>query len=296
MIALAMTAWLPRPAVIALLALHAVTAWPSVIRKYSPQAWIVPGRMRLEDSVDYRIAKMVETHTSGNDRILDVHGVHAAHVDRRFTASWQSAQAEVLMRTLEFARLPGRQQLYQWRADFSEQPATAVRIRQTGTTETIWSVVEVEFYQEGLRLPNRSRWSLEANRNRWETPLVFDRNYATRWMTWQRARPDQWLAVDFEGTELLTGVAVVGTIWDGLLPQSVELRTPAGTWQAMPATSSLLPEIDLRTDAARKLRQAGFRYLVVSGEWAAAILPDPDGWGMDLVGSESGVHLFRVRM
>jgi hypothetical protein len=185
--------------------------------------------------------------------------------------------------------------LYQWRADFPEQPVRAVRIRQTGTAETIWSVAELEFHEHDLRLPNRMRWSLNASPNPWETPLAFDRNYATRWMTWQRARPGQWLAVDFEGTERLTAVAVVCTIWDGLLPQTIELGRADGSWHMVPATSSLLPPMDLRKDAVRKLRQAGYRHLVVSGEWATAFLPEPGAWGMELAGSQSGVHLLRIR-
>jgi hypothetical protein len=296
LIALAMTASLPRPAVIAVMVVHAATALPPVIRKYSPQAWILPGRVNLDHSADYLIAKMVEANTSADDRILDVHGVHVAHVNRRFTPSWQSAQAEVLMRALEFAKLPGQQQLYEWRAEFAEQPLTAVRIRQTGSMSTVWSIVELEFYQDDLRIPNRTRWSLDAEPNRWETPLAVDRNYATRWMTWQLARPDQWLAVDFEGTERLTSVAVVCTIWDGLLPQLVELRNPNGSWHSAPATSTLLPAIDIRKDAVRKLQRAGFRYVVVSGDWAAAMLPNPDAWGLELAGSQHGVHLFRVRL
>jgi hypothetical protein len=252
--------------------------------------------VRLEDSADYRIAKMIEANTSPEDRILDVHGVHAAHVNRRFTASWQSAEAEVLMRALEFARVPGTQQFYQWRAEFPEQPVTAVRVRQTGSTSTIWSIVELGFYQNDLRLPDRTRWSLDAYPNPWETPLALDGNYATRWMTWQRARPGQWFALDFEGTERLTAVAVVCTVWDGLLPQSVDLRSPDGSWHNVAAESMLLPSMDVRKDAVRKLRRAGFQYVVVSGDWAAVMLPDADVWGLEAAGSERGVHLLRIRL
>jgi hypothetical protein len=274
--------------------LHTLTSWPAVVKAYSPNAWIVPGRIPLESSWDYRLAKTIESHTTREDRILDLYGVQAAHVERNFIVSWQSAGAEVLLRGLEFARLPGKQDLYQWRADFPEQPVTSVRVRQTAAADTIWSVCEIELYLHDLRLPNRGRWSLDGNPNPWETPLAFDRNYASRWMTWQRARPDQWLGVDFEGTERLTAVKVAGTIWDGLLPLRIELRRPDGAWHTAPAHSSLLPGMDLRKDAVAKLRRAGIRYIVASGELGGAMTGDPDAWGLEIVDRQNTVTLLRI--
>lgn len=293
-VALCMTASLPRAGVIVLVGIQAVTAWPAAVKRYSPDVWILPGRMTLQESGDYLLAKMIESHTAAGDRIFDLYGVHAAHTDRRFTNSWQSAAAEVLLRGLEFAKLPGQQQLYEWKAVFPEQPVTGVRIRQTGTTETIWSVAEIELTDGDRRVPNSRRWSLDANPNRWELPLAFDRNYASRWMAWQHARPDQWIAVDFEDPETLTGVAVVGTIWDGLLPLSIELRSSGGAWATVPADTALLPPADLRRPAIQKLRSAGFRYVVASGELRAAFLADPAAWGVSAVGDRDGVTLLRI--
>ena len=76
--------------------------------------------------------------------------------------------------------------------------------------------------------------------------------------------------------------------------ETIELRDTNGNWQEVSATSVPLPGVDLRKAAVEKLRRSGFRYFVISGEWATTILPHPEAWGFELVGSEGGVHLLRI--
>jgi hypothetical protein len=186
-----------------LVAVQAVAAWPHAMQFYTPKAWRITAWSRPV-TWDYQVAKMVEKHTTPSDRIYDIHGVHAAHIDRQFFGSWHSARNEVALRALEFARVPGEEKLYELVAEFPRRTASGLRLRLRGT-----SVVEVELYDGDFRLPNRRRWSLDADPNRWETPLAFDRNLATRWMAYDTKARN--FSVDFEGAESLTRIRVIGT-------------------------------------------------------------------------------------
>jgi hypothetical protein len=148
---------------------------------------------------------------------------------------------------------------------------------------------------------NSRRWSLDAQPNPWETPLLFDRNYASRWMTWDRARPGQHITVDFEGTETLTGVRVLGTIWDGVLPMSIEIRRGDGSWTEVQAETSQLGPMDLRHAAVARMKRAGFTHIVAragfdgTGQIGFALANQAADWGLDVLDSLDTVYLFRIR-
>ena len=299
-LALGMSTAPPRIVLYVMVGVQAVTAWPSVMERYAPKAWRMTAHLRRE-SWDWRVAKMIEANTSPSDRIYDLHGVHAAHVDRQFVGSWQSAPAEVLLRGLEFAKEPGKEHIYQLLATFSSQPVRAVRVRLNGSSEAQWSLPEIEFLNGDGRVPNSRRWSLDAEPNRWETPLLFDRNYSSRWMTWEPARPGQHVTIDFEGTERLTGVRVLGTIWDGVLPITVEIQREDGSWTPVNVATSQLAPMDLRHAAIAKMKRAGFTHIVAragsdgTGQLGQALASQAIDWGLDVAGSVDTVYLLRIR-
>ena len=298
-LALGMRPAIPRVLLPVIVALHAITAWPNAMEVYTPKAWRMTAHLRRESS-DLRIAKMIEARTTPSDRIFDLHGVHAAHVDRQFTGSWQSASAEVLLRGLEFAKEPGKEQIYQLRADFQPQSVRGVRVRQNGSSDWMWTLPEIEFLNAGERVRNNPRWSLDASPNPWETPLLFDRNYSSRWMAWDRARPGQHVTVDFEGTETLSAVRVLATIWDGVKPMSIELQRPDGSWMTVAAQTSQLGPMDLRHAAMRRLKRAGFTHIVAragvdgTGQLGYSLANRAAEWGLEVVGSYDNLYLLRI--
>jgi hypothetical protein len=298
-LALGIASALPRVVLPVIVALHAISAWPTVMEVYAPKAWRMTAYLR-QDSNDLRIARMIEARTTSSDKIFDLHGVHAAHVDRQFTGSWQSASAEVLLRGLEFAKEPGKEQIYQLRADFQPQPVRAVRVRQHGSSEWMWTLPEIELLNGSERLRNNPRWSLDASPNPWETPLMFDRNYSSRWMAWERARPGQHVRVDFEGTETLSAVRVLATIWDGVKPMTIEIQRPEGSWLAMTAQTSQLGPMDLRYAATRRLKRAGFTHIVAragddgTGQLGYVLAHNAAEWGLEIVDRHNTVYLIRI--
>jgi hypothetical protein len=164
----------------------------------------------------------------------------------------------------------------------------------------MWTLVEVEFLNGAQRVRNNRRWSLDASPNPWETPLLFDRNYSSRWMTWDRARPGQHVTVDFEGTETLSAVRVLATIWDGVLPMSIELQRQDGSWIPVAAQTAQLGPMDLRYAATRQLKRAGFTHIAAragsdgTGQIGYALANQAPEWGVEVVASYDTVYLLRI--
>jgi hypothetical protein len=284
---------LPRIVVASLIAVQAVASWPHVMALYAPITWRMTAWSRPV-TWDRHVAEMVAKHTTPSDRIFDLHGVHAALAGRQFSSSWTSARNENALRVLEFARVPGDQKMYEVTARFPTREATAFRILLRGT-----SVVEVEFHDGDFRLPSRRRWSFEADANRWETPRAFDGSLVTRWMTYDEARPDQHLTVDFEGKETLTGIRVIGTRWDGDPPRSIELNT--GEWTPVAFSERKIEVPDLRPDATARLKRDGFTHIIAragydgSGRLGYDLANHSREWRLEVIDSYDTVYLFRLR-
>ena len=111
--AMAMCSAVPFRGAIAIMILHAITAWPAVVSMYSPgvlqlRDFPLPGALRLESeqqyldrtALDYRYAKMAEKHTPANARIFDLTGVHGVYANREFVGFWNSALGARLLEGL----------------------------------------------------------------------------------------------------------------------------------------------------------------------------------------------------
>jgi hypothetical protein len=312
-IALALLSVLPRPVVLAVVVLHAITAFPGVIGLYASGAWRLqtfPWRVAFgfesqgaylrRISPDYNFAKLVEAHTTAGDHILDVIGIAGAHVSRHTTGSWQSATAENAFRAMAFAYTAGDEDLYAVRARVTSGPYGGIRVLQTSAGDDVWSVCEIQLFRNGEWLRNDPRWSVDANPNPWEAPLAFDNNFASRWMSWQPARPRQYLALDFEKAETLDSVVVIATHSDRATRFQVQVRPPSGAWRTVESVSRDLGPLQLRTEAARFAKKLGFTHIaIVAGtegveRLGAAIEKNPAEWGVDLATNLGPYCLFRI--
>jgi hypothetical protein len=287
---------------------HCVLSWPWVVHAYSPLAWKLtsfPWRVAvgLESdeaylqrvSWEYRFVKMIEERTKPEDRILDLHGVHAAHVERNFYGWWQSARGERVVAAMDFARAPA---LYEIRAELPLEKLRAVRVRQLGSPST-WSLVELQLFQGDVRLRARERWSLDAWPNPWEVPLLFDGNLASRWTTWERPRPGMHVTVDFEGEESVSAVRVVGTRRDAGSRVSVDAL--AATWRTLPALArDLQQQPDLRRDVIALAKRMGFTHIAALaghdalGQIGYRLADESEEWGVEIAGNVDAGFLFRI--
>jgi hypothetical protein len=315
--ALALGMALPRPAAWAAIAVQAVLCWPHLI-----DAWETHYGFRLHDFPlaaalriepepdylrrqlpDYAVARMIERATPAGARILGLTNVANAYLDRDVAVTWQSAEADQLLDTLRLASVYSGAQAFDWKATWAAQAVRVVRFRIPVTYEGEWDIGEIQLYSDDYRVFNSPQWSLNGWPNRWEGPLAFDSNLATRWRTWETVRAGMYFEVNLENPQRLTSAVLVSHTPVFGVPLEVFGQDVKGNWRLLSNSAQAIPRPpqDLRLEASRALRKAGFRYLLApTGAGGNApignlILGHEPEWGMERVGWAGDFHLFRVK-
>ena len=295
-LALAMMSVLPRAP---LLVIHAVLSWPWILFEYSPWTWRLaefPWRnvTAIEStdayltrvSGDYRLARMVEQNTPRDARILDLTGLHRAHIDRQIFGPWQTAEGHRLISALDLARAGT---LDEWRASFEPRPVFAVRIRRCGSSTTNWSINELMLSLAGERLKNSNQWTLYSNRNPWDLPIAFDRNRTSRWSTWQRSESEDYVLVELGRFETLDTVAIVMPSRESDAQVSIEVRNPGGGWTMLQTARRRAAPLRLRAHAISLLARSGVTHIVTPvatqgiGVLGNSLVNEADDWGLKVV-------------
>jgi hypothetical protein len=311
-IALAMS--LPRAGLWAAIVLQAVLCWPQVIdlweTRYAFRLHEFPmaGALRIEPEPEYlrrhlnewNVAKMIERSTPADSRTLAFAAVASAYIDRDIEVTWHSAEGDQLLDAVRLAGIYTKSPTLEVRVQWTAEPLRAIRFRQTAADTSEWDISEIQFFSDEYRVFNSPQWGLNGWPNRWEGPLAFDGNLATRWRTWQPAKAGMTFEVDFQnGQRLSRAVLVTHVPFEGV----VEGQDARGSWHVLserPETASRPPQ-DLRLDAARAIRKAGFRYILVpTGEGGNApignvIVGHEAEWGMEAAGYAGDYHLLRVK-
>ena len=153
---------------------------------------------------DYSVAKMIEHATPPDSRTLALLTVANAYLARDVAVSWQSAEADQLLDTLRLASLYSDAPAFDWRATWPEQPIRTVRFRMPAAYLGEWDINEVQLYSGDYRIFNSPQWTLSGWPNRWEAPLAFDGNLATRWRTWESVRAGMFMDIDMGHPQRLT--------------------------------------------------------------------------------------------
>jgi 4-amino-4-deoxy-L-arabinose transferase-like glycosyltransferase len=310
---LALVSAVPMHLAIALLVFQAITCSPWALDWYTPNSWRLKGfpltaALRIEPAAeymvraswDYRVARFVEDHTKPDDRVLDLYGLQAALLSREITGTYQSATGTRLSHALHEAWLLDRNTLSNHRAEFPEQPVSAVKIRQTAATQTPWSIYEVEFFRGSLRIANSRDWILEAWPNPWEAPLALDNNLISRWTTGEPAKPGMFLQVDFRFPVVLSAFNVTGNYAERYTESTLYFQRPSGEWVSVTAPRNPKPGMNLRRSATRLIRREGIRYIVAHmgddsyGPVGKSLAEAPTDWGVGIVGHIENIFLFRI--
>ena len=308
---------LPRRAAWAAIAIQAVLCWPHVIdtweKRYAFRLHEFPlaGALRIEPEADYcrhhlndySVARMIERSTPANSRTLALATVASAYLDRDVAVDWQSADADRLLDTLRLAGEYTSTPTFDWKAVWPERALRALRFRMPAGYDGEWDINEVELYSGEYRVFNSPQWTLGGWPNRWEGPLAFDGNLATRWRTWQPVRAGMYLEVNLENPQRLTSAVLISHAPLFRAPLEVYGQDPQGRWHLLSNSPEAIPRPpqDLRLEAARALRQAGFRYLLTpTGAGGNApvgnlIVGREAEWGLELAGYTGDFYLYRVK-
>jgi len=165
-----------------------------------------------------------------------------------------------------------------------------------------WYINEVQLFSGDDRVFNSPQWTLGGWPNPWEAPLAFDSNPATRWRTWENVRAGMYLDIEMGNPQRITGAILVTHTPAFRVPLEV-YGTVKGRWQLLSNTPQAIPRApqDIRLEAARAIKRAGFRYLLVStgAEGNAPIgnvlVGHEAEWGMERAGEAGNFYLLRIK-
>jgi hypothetical protein len=315
--AIALGMALPRPVAWAAIAIQAVLCWPQVL-----DAWETRYSFRLHEFPlaaavgaeseagyckrrfeEYNVARMIQRATPPDSRTLALLSVASAYLDREVAVTWQSAEADQLLDTLRLASVYSTTPTFDWKAVWPESAVRALRFRMPSAYQGEWDINEVELFSGEDRLFNSPQWTLGGWPNRWEAPLAFDGNLATRWRTWETVRAGMYLDVDFGNPQRLTAAVLVTHTAAFRVPLEVHGLDARGRWHLLSNTPQAIPRAprDIRLEASRAIKRAGFRYVLVpTGEGGNApigniLVGHEAEWGMERVGEAGRFYLFRVK-
>jgi hypothetical protein len=308
---------LPRPLAWAAIAIQAVLCWPQVLdaweTRYSFRLHEFPiaAALRTESEQDYckrrfdeyNVARMVERATPPGSRTLALMTVASAYVEREIAVTWQSAEGDRLLDTLRLASLYATTPTFDWKVAWPEQAMRTLRFRMPAAYEGEWDINEVRLFSGEDRVFNSPQWTLGGWPNRWEAPLAFDGNLATRWRTWETVRDGMYLDIELGNPQRLSSAVLVTHTPVFRVPLEVYGLDVKGQWHLLTKNPEAIPRApqDLRLEAARALRAAGFRYLLAptgSGGNAAignVLVGHEAEWGLERVGDAGRFYLFHVR-
>ncbi|HYP13274.1 MAG TPA: glycosyltransferase family 39 protein [Bryobacteraceae bacterium] len=312
--ALAMTAVLPRWASMALLVAHAALSSPPGVKLLAPDNWhlrnfewrTAAGLERSDEylervSSEYRLARLVESNTPAEARILDLYGIYRSFLDRRLLGPWQSAEGHRAVLALELTRDLNRHTLYQAAANFPEQLVSSIVIRQTADRVSSWSLTEMSLWNRWTPVPSRSGWHGQASVNKWDVPLMFDRNVVSRWSTWRNAEPSDFVRFELDPPEKITKLLWLCPSSELKAEMTVELNSPSGPTSTATVIKGPAPQLNLRAQAMSYLRSIGISYIVAPasnrglGVLGREIAYHPKAWGVEEVTEYGSVFLMRIK-
>jgi hypothetical protein len=246
---------------------------------------------------------MIQRVAPPDTRVLALLSVASAYLDREVAVTWQSAEADQLLDTLRLASLYSTSPAFDWKATWPERVVHALRFRMPAGYQGEWDISEVQLFSGDVRLFNSPQWTIGGWPNRWECPLAFDDNLATRWRTWETVRAGMYFDLELGNPQRLTAAILVTHTPAYRVPLEIYGLDVQGRWHLLSNTPEAIPRPpkDLRLQAGRAVRQAGFRYVLVpTGKGGNApignILVGNEGeWGMERAGDAGRFYLLRVK-
>jgi hypothetical protein len=303
-----------------LMLFSALTSWPSVIKHYAePGSWrmdtvplkrgiqtalrIIPEDTFLRQaSLSYSIARMVDDYVPRNEPVLGLTAIADAYTRREILVDYEAAFNNLLADVLNNGWVASYQPRVLESYTFRERGVRRIRIEQTslGRLREQWSLHEIRFFHAGTELPRRPEWRLNAWPDPWDVQLAFDNSPATRWRTWERAAPGQYVQVDFGGEVAIGEVRIERSYDYNELKVAVKtLDSGTGSWTVIarePKVTAIKPDPNIRRYATRELKERGVRFVLVPDDYSGAFdfRGDPEGWGMELVTAGYGARLYRI--
>ena len=300
---------------LALIAVHAVLSWPSMVNRYcSPAAWRLEQKrpirqaLRIESEASYLnfksgaygTAVMIDKLVPAGEKVLSFGGGAQSYTSREIVVGYQSAFGALMQDILWTPMTAGAAPTWRLRFRYPAQRLRQIRVTQTASGEPDqWSVSELRIYQAGSELARGAGWKLRARPNPWDVQLAFDNSPVTRWKSWDTLHPGMFLSVEFPAPELSDSVVLECPHDQYKIRLKLEGMDEAGNWKQLagePEASEAIAPAGLRRLAIEEVKARGLHYLLVgeSDYGAQDFQHRQVRWGMTLLGEHDHTRLYRL--
>jgi hypothetical protein len=271
----------------AIMGLHAILSWPTVVRRYChADAWrldkvtyrealrIKPEEGFLESNLPlYGATRMLDRATPAAAVIFTEVPIPEAYTSRDVRVAYQSASNIVSRRVWFTGFVPEHAPVWRTTFRFALRTLNSITVRQAQT------IHEVVAYDGDRELP-RTAW-------RATDPALIDGRLTSFWMAGDSG---QSVRVDFAGPERVDRVVVITAL------DQPEARLSLDGIEAAVSFEQLPTPPDLRRQSAKELRRRGFtHFLAFDGQFGAddlrARAPD---WGITQVAEYKGARLYQL--
>ncbi len=292
----------PRLAV-ALVVVHAVISWPTLVSKYcSPDAWHlsrVPWRQALRiKSADeyleknmffYGVARMVDRNTPPEATVFTYRPIPDSYTSRRILVNWESEQNQIAGVMIQAASYPSEAPNWRIRFAFPRQELTAVRLVTMNSGRVQWRIHEADVVDSDRPV---------ALRTTAETADALDGNPITFWRAGEFLAPGQRFEMNFRQKEPADSVSIDTSLDQRDVKLKLEGRDTPGAWRMLSDTPEAHeePGPDLRHAAIEQLQRRGIGYLLSfenEGE-TRDLRQHAELWGIREVAHNKDARLYQI--
>ncbi len=290
----------------ALVVVAALCACPPVIRRYSAprDSWyianmpwkaalgIVPQDEFLAKNSDAWItARMLDQYVPNGKRVWTTEAVAEAYTKANLLTYYYSAEGERIQDIL-YSPKEENSPTQDLRCTFPARDFTHLRLRQkAGGSGEMWSIAEIRFFHGNQEIAPEKSWRYTASSFPWDIGLAFDRNPATRWRSWDAARPGMSIDVNFAHPIEIDRIELLGS------------HNEPHSEIAVEGISARMQKLDIpepsgyRRIVAATVKAMGVDYLLInSAGWLAEeIQSAPASWGIVKVVSRGPYWLFEIQ-
>ncbi len=292
---------------------HAIISWPPLIPKYSvPHAWHlikVPYReaLRIKPEAEYLsshliyndVERMIESDTASGSAIFMYRPIPEAYTSRRLLVGWQSTPNQISGLILQTACDPQVEPTWRVRFAFPRQPLSGIRLVQTATADSLWTIHELRVFDGARELPRDPAWRLTADPYPWGIQDAFDNSLITMWRSGESLRPGMSVRVDFHRSEQADAVLMESAPDQPGLRLKLEGLDASGVWKPLddaPRIYDAAAPLGLRRAAAHELKGRGIDYILAFEDEreTADLRSRPELWGVREVGRTKEARLYQL--
>jgi hypothetical protein len=298
---------------VAIVLVHAVLSWPSIVPKYAREdAWRLRGvpwrealRIRSEDSYlerrlpDYGVDRMIEASTAPGSTVLTLDPIPEAYTSRRILVEYQSAENQVSARILRTGAVPEYAPTLRLRFPFPREALRAIRVDQTNKAPDLWNIHELRIFDGARELPRQAQWRLRARPTPWGIQDAFDNSLVTFWISGESLHPGMFVEVDFPDAQQADAVQIETAPNQWQVRLRLEGQGTDGSWKllaAAPQTTEEVRPLGLRPAVAAELKRRGIDYILLFDRDLGAddVRRNTEQWRVRQVGEYKGARLYQL--